>query len=303
MALYSGKISGIGNSVTRINEIAPEDLAIIYNYIFGFESGVIDGFGKTYTATTITINKGLCFAYGYIGYNDKEVTFTFNKASSEQYRFIYAEFDLSVFPNTFEIKVKNNQSSPKIKPNTFRQDRLSRIRTGVYQLPLYRIKLDSNGIAKVSYLTSNKLYPEKVYTSDESAFIRNGGSIDSDVTAVTKRLAVKTKAVATTRFCLHAIQNYINNNLEAEKFMTITLKEEDDTGHIQFIPEEVIVSNSFPLATFRVKLDEGWEIEDISYSGNISVSQDKSVFTILLNNDYTLTEDEHVFINFKLSEI
>lgn len=101
--------------------------------------------------TMLKLNKGYIVAYGYIGYEEPK-TFNFNPTAATQYHFIYGEIDRSVIPNTFELKVKNNQGGKDIKPTTFRQDILSTVKTGVFQLPLYRVKLGSNGIEEIKDL-------------------------------------------------------------------------------------------------------------------------------------------------------
>ena len=87
------------------------------------------------------------FAYGYLGYVDTSV-FELIRPAIPQYHIIYVELDKSKIPNTCEIKIKNNQSSTSIE-RTFRQDYLDRVRTGIFQLPLWRIRVGSNGIEEV----------------------------------------------------------------------------------------------------------------------------------------------------------
>lgn len=222
MALNT-KISGTGNSATRENEITADDLATIRKYIIGWDGGVINGFEEiNSTDISITLSAGLMFAYGYLGY-EKEKSFYFNKTAATQYHFIYGEIDKSVVPNTFELKVKNNQGGSQIKPTTFRQDILSMVKTGVFQLPLYRVTLSSNGIEEVKPVTEEiatvgvavgfpvKNYIKRVKHADITTK-KVVGEISDTATATTQLTSDNSEKIATTMFVHNAIRNYIDNN-------------------------------------------------------------------------------------------
>lgn len=160
--IYKGIISGVGNETTRENEITPDVVASYRKFVVGHESGVIDeGDIRSFTASIISatgewkrysnvvhVNAGTMFAYGYFG-EAEAADFTFLPPAVEQYHIIYAELDKSVIPNKCTIKTKNNQGSSRIIPNTFRQDELSTVKTGIYQLPLWIIKITQNGIESI----------------------------------------------------------------------------------------------------------------------------------------------------------
>lgn len=165
-------------------------------------------FALSTMGTTVTVYNGCMFAYGNIGYLDKPKTFTFIYPVTTQYHFIYGEIDKSVIPNSFAIKVKNNQSNGNILPTTFRQDMLRTVKVGVFQLPLYRIKLNSSGIEEVQDLRNFKDYPQRAYSADSTKRIT--GSIASNVTARTQSISDNSKKVATTLFVHNAVRNYID---------------------------------------------------------------------------------------------
>lgn len=213
---YKGKISGIGNATTRNNEITADDLAILRNYIYGWEFGVINREGWNFNATvsdnksSVIVEKGIMFAYGYFGILPESVTMPFIKSSATQYRYIYAEIDRSVVPNTFMIKVKNNQGSNKIKPTTFRQDYLTAIRTGVFQLPLWQVELNSEGIVEIKDVRDLKDYIMKVKHTDNTTS-KVTGEISTSAIATTQPITDNSEKLATTNFVHLATRDYIDN--------------------------------------------------------------------------------------------
>lgn len=215
---YKGKISGIGNSATRNNEITADDLAILRNHIFGWDYGVLDIEGYNFNADkdgdNIVLEKGVMFAYGYLGMLPEPITIPFIKTSAIQYRIIYAEIDRSVVPNTFKIKVKNNQGSDKIKPTTFRQDYLTAVRTGVFQLPLWQVKLDSSGIVDIDGLVNKRDLKKYIKQVEQSNITTKKvtGIIFNGAEATTQSTNDKSLKIATTKFVYDAIIDYMDKN-------------------------------------------------------------------------------------------
>lgn len=209
-----GKISGIGDSKTRKNEITADDIAILRNYIYGWDYGVINRKGWNFNARTegsnVILDKGVMFAYGYFGIFPETYTIPFIKPSTTQYRFIYAELDRSVVPNIFTIKVKNNQGSNKIKPTTFRQDYLSAIRTGVFQLPLWRVELNEMGIVEIVDVRALKDYIMEATHSDYTTSLVTG-EISPEAIATTQANTDKSELIATVEFVHLATRDYIDN--------------------------------------------------------------------------------------------
>jgi hypothetical protein len=213
MGVYAGKISGIGNATTRYNEITADDLAVLRHFQIGWNYGVIDREGYNFPIeyalkeNNVKVGKGIMFAYGYLGYVDK-CTVEFIRPAIPQYHIIYAELDRSKIPNTCTLKVKNNQSSTSIE-RTFRQDYLDMVRTGIFQLPLWRVKVGANGIEEVFDLRALKNKPKQVEYAPycKSVF----GSIEPSVTATTQPIADDSKKIATTEFVHLATRDYIDN--------------------------------------------------------------------------------------------
>jgi hypothetical protein len=147
------------------------------------------------------------FAYGYFGYVDKcEIDFI--RPSISQYYIVYAELDRSKIPNTCILKVKNNQSSTIIE-RTFRQDYLDKIKTGIFKLPLWRVKVGSNGIEELFDLREFVDKPKQVQYSINTK--RVVGKIDSGVTAVTQPNNDNSNKIATTLFVHNVTRHYIDN--------------------------------------------------------------------------------------------
>ena len=211
---YKGKISGIGNATTRQNEITADDLATYRNFVYGWDYGVINrdnwNFNATQDGNNIIVDKGIMFAYGYFGVLLDSITIPFIKPSATQYRIIYAEIDRSIIPNTFMIKVKNNQSSKQIKPTTFRQDYLTEIKTGVFQLPLWQVELNATGIVDVIDLRSLRDSIMKVNHTDYTT-----GKVTKTISPLavvtTQPITDKSKKLATTQFVHLATRDYIDN--------------------------------------------------------------------------------------------
>ena len=144
MAFY---LKGIGDGATRTNEILPTLDARINKFICGHESGIVKGEYNEFAAQAIDrgviIKSGLMQAHGFFGYSDTEVQINFIMPASTNYVQIYAEVDLSVVPNKFEIKASSMSNSTAF---TFRQDNLRAIINGKYQLPLWQVTLTASTI-------------------------------------------------------------------------------------------------------------------------------------------------------------
>lgn len=234
MAVYKGTISGTGNSDTRENEITPDGLAVVRNFECGYTDyqntgGVVKDEGHDFdilneitlidednlvyslsgNPTTINLTDGLCFAYGYFG-GMEAVNITILPPAVEQYHIVYAELDRSVIPNACAIKVKNNQASAIITANTFRQDILSTVKTGVYQLPLWLLKITNKGIEEVTDLRKLRQFIEHVVYSDNATHVMNNGTLGDNVTCPTPDGGDISKKVANTAFVDKAIQTEIN---------------------------------------------------------------------------------------------
>ena len=212
MAIFEGKISGVGNSATRLNEITADDLAVLRYFQMGWDYGVIDKQGYNFPisyeldASSVQVGQGIMFAYGYLGYVDTSV-FELIRPAIPQYHIIYVELDKSKIPNTCEIKIKNNQSSTSIE-RTFRQDYLDRVRTGIFQLPLWRIRVGSNGIEEVFDLRDLRDNISNVrYARYCESVI---GEVSPLATATQQDINDNSEKIATTLFVHNLARKYID---------------------------------------------------------------------------------------------
>ena len=218
MAYVVGTVSGLGDSATRKNEITADSVAIFRNCVYNAnrqtKSIAVGLFGEnpfdmTIVNNTVEIGEGCCIAYGYIG-SSEPVTLIFNITAAPQYWIIYAEFDCSVIPNTFAIKARNNQSSPKIGEYTLRQDALSTFKTGVYQMPFAVVKVDGENLSFVSDERVFLTYPYKARSADETKQIT--GTIGNNAT-IEGAIADNGKNVCSTGKAISLIQSAVNTVL------------------------------------------------------------------------------------------
>jgi len=140
-------LKGIGDSVTGKNEIVPTFDAKIYNFYSQVVPGVVfsvrDRFPVTLIDRGIIIGPGMAHAFGYFGISDAPIQFNFVIPSSRtQYAKVYAEFDLSARPQSFQIKVTPQSDTSVIE---LTQNDLSEIPSGIYQAPLYLVSIATNG--------------------------------------------------------------------------------------------------------------------------------------------------------------
>ena len=216
MGTYAGKISGIGDKDTRENEITADDLATLRHNIVGYEYGVIKDDDHDFDCnedkesnSIVHLTDGMAFAYGYFGYCPA-VDITFLLPAVEQYQLIFMEIDKSVIPNTCTIKTKNNMSTPYINANTFRQDQLSTVKTGIFQIPLWQVHLSNQGIETLVDLRDLKESIKTVESSDNADNVNDNGVLADNVTCVTETISDKSKHVASTQFVDTAIKAVIN---------------------------------------------------------------------------------------------
>lgn len=219
MGEYQGKISGIGNRATRFNEITADDLATLRHFQIGWDYGVIDRQGYKFDisyqlgTSSVEVSKGIMFAYGYVGYVDS-CKLEFIRPAIPQYHIIYVELDRSKIPNTCTLKVKNNQSSTSIE-RTFRQDYLDKVRTGIFQLPLWRVKVGANGIEEVVDLRKDlDLLKQSIKQVEYSQNCKSVfGTISPEATATTQPITDNSQKIATTEFVYLTTRSYIDESI------------------------------------------------------------------------------------------
>ena len=182
------------------NEINKDNVALARKYIIGYDYGVISGgFNASITTglqgnSAVLLQKGLMFAYGYFGGILESHKIDFALPSGIQYHFIYAEIDMSRVPNIFTIKTKNNG---KATTTEWRQDYLSSVHTGIFQLPLWRVKLTSSGVDEITDVraSTNKVYKTKYATTATKV-----NNVGANVTATTQSAGDNSTKIATTAF-------------------------------------------------------------------------------------------------------
>lgn len=140
-------LKGIGDSVTGKNEIVPTFDAKIYNFYSQVVPGVVASEKNRFPISVIDrgiiVGPGLAHAFGYFGLSDAPAQFNFIIPSSQtQYSKVYVEFDLSARPQNFAVKVTPQSDTEVIE---LQQDDLTDTTAGIFQVPLYLVKIQTNG--------------------------------------------------------------------------------------------------------------------------------------------------------------
>lgn len=182
-------LAAAGNEEDNINVINPRYMAEALRQLRGKDCGVLDNsfeyaadgasrssnanFKWKLTATNISsvkVGRGMATAYGYDIQSEAEVTLSGSAPSAgTKYYFVYLEWDLSN-PNEGAgyVKLYDNGSSPSWTPTY--QDNLITIPLGKYQMPLYRLTVDTSGAitATASWSSLGVNTIDKVLRSDYS---------------------------------------------------------------------------------------------------------------------------------------
>jgi len=189
-------LKGIGDAATRVNEILPSLDARINNFLCGHTAGIIKGEFNDFSASAIDrgviVRSGMFQAHGYFGCSDTDTQFNFVMPSTTQYVHLYAEIDLSVVPNRFEVKATAMSNTSAWTP---RQDNLRSITNGKYQFALWQVTLTASTII----LSDKRMTVQKPLNAvNAEVAVRLSGSIDSAVTATTQPQTDNSTKVATT---------------------------------------------------------------------------------------------------------
>jgi len=143
----SNYVKGIGDAATGVNEILPVMDARINKFLLGHTAGVIKGELGEFDAAKIDrgviVKNGFMQAQGYFGCGDTETQINFVMPGTTNYVHLYAEVDLSVVPNRFEVKATPMSN---VSAHTFRQDNLRTMPNGKYQLHLWQATLTATTI-------------------------------------------------------------------------------------------------------------------------------------------------------------
>ena len=162
MTEKQGIISSYGS------EISSDSVASLRKFVIGHDYGILDiencRFEPEIKGTNrVQFNGGYVYAYGYIAYIPNPTVFNLYLGAVPQYYFAYVEIDKSVVPNVCEIKLKNNQNSPYMNEWTFRQDELSRVKTGIHQTPICLLKTVGGENGGVTIVENYIAGTERVY--------------------------------------------------------------------------------------------------------------------------------------------
>lgn len=190
-------LKGIGDAVTGRNEIIPTFDAKIFNFYAQVQPGVvateINKFQLTLIDRGVVIGQGLAHAFGYFGMSDASVTFNFVIPSSQtQYAKVYVEIDLSARPQSFAVKVTPQTNTTVID---LQQDDLREITTGIYQIPLYLITIQTNGT--ITFTDQRNLLERVAYASHSNEANHTpeaDHSINSDNATKSQRVVFTTSA-------------------------------------------------------------------------------------------------------------
>ena len=300
MATY---LKGIGDPISRTNEILPSLDAKINKFLIGHSFGIIQGEYNNFSAEIIDrgviIRSGLLQAYGYFGCSDTDTQFNFILPTGTNYIHIYAEIDLSVVPNKFEIKqtIMSNTES-----YSFLQDDLGINLYGKYQIHLWQVTLTATGLTltdKRSFILKpqnsvNSEYANIAGTANALSAALNG-QIDATYLKVRRLLSADTAYNAKQ---LNATANYTiqppssgDNTIMvqgmltcANKFwVTLTLRRNSFLGYSQDTPAlywfrsvNGQINTSYGFVSIEASLSNnslsiaGWKINQ--YSNNYSES-------------------------------
>ncbi len=181
-------LKGIGDLALRVNEILPGFDARINNFIIGHTAGIIKNEYNEFQATIIDrgviIKSGMLQGYGYFACSDTDTQINFVMPSTTQYVHIYAEIDLTVVPNRFEIKSTPMNNSVAW---TARQDNLKEVQNGKYQTRLWQVTLTATTIT----LTDKRQFITKPTDAITAENYATSGTIASKFSSVETNIGAR----------------------------------------------------------------------------------------------------------------
>lgn len=208
-AEYEGNVAGIGNVISRKNEMTGDIVASFRRFCIGQDIAIIkkpgNDFDYSVEKNTLRITSGMCVIYGYVCWCP-EKEFSILPPAVENYYCVYIRVDKSVIPNRVEVLLKNNYTRKDFDENSLRQDVLSATKTGVFELPLYLFKTNNKGIVKESFLPLDE-QPRTKYLVDR---LPKSRCADFQDTAVySNKTNIINEAVVSTSF----VQEYVAKEL------------------------------------------------------------------------------------------
>lgn len=181
-------LKGIGDAATRANEILPGFDARINSFIIGHTAGIIKNEYNEFQANTVDrgviVKSGMMQAYGFFACSDTDTQINFIMPSTTQYIHIYAEIDLTVAPNRFEIKTTPMSNSAMW---IARQDNLKDTPNGKYQMQLWQVTLTATTIT----LADKRVFISKPTDAITAENYTAGGGIASKFSGVESNINTK----------------------------------------------------------------------------------------------------------------
>ena len=179
-------LKGIGDASRRINEILPSFDARINHFLVGHTNGILRGEYNEFTANTIDrgviVRAGMMQALGFFGCCDTDTQINFIMPSTTNFVHLFAEIDLSVVPNRFEVKATAMSNSEAWTP---RQDNLKTVPNGRYQFPLWMVRLTATAIT----LTDRRVFINKPANAVTAEDFTTVGGIATRFTGVDTSIA------------------------------------------------------------------------------------------------------------------
>jgi len=288
-------LKGIGDAVTRVNEILPSFDARINNFLIGHASGIIRGEFNEFNANTIDrgvrIRSGMMQAHGFFGACDTDTQINFVMPSATRYVQIFAEIDLSVIPNRFEVKATAQSNSTA---HTFRLDNLRTIPNGRFQLHLWQVTLTATAVTlqdRRAFIDKvrDAVNAEQATNATNAGHATTAGSATSATTATNatrvndlnfgrntsfNSLTVQFPSASTTEFIERKRTLYTNNSgfhimATVSRGTTFTLNESVADGElIEF--EYKLETFGTTRRTFRARLDGGTSITIIDFRAGLT---------------------------------
>ena len=216
-------IAAAGNADTNVNLIDHRFMAEALRQIRGIDCGVLDnsfyssadatGLSRTNNSSfkwkltasnvqNITVGRGMATAYGIDAKSESDVSFTATAPSSgTKYLFIYLQWDLSnPVEGKGDLLLHDNGSSATWTPPY--QDNLITNPIGKYQMPLYRLAVNTSGtvtsttswaalgVLTVSYplRAQHANHAEQADYAEYCKDHQSDGTIHNRLTAITGRL-------------------------------------------------------------------------------------------------------------------
>ena len=312
-------LAGAGNAEKGINAINPRFQAEALRRIRGRDTGVLDN--SFYTATSakgvartansnfmwklsasnvsdIAVGRGMATAYGYDLQSEQTVHLVGTAATTgTKYIFVYLEWDLHNPDEAYgSINLHDNGSSSSWTPVS--QDNLITNPTGIYQMPLYRLTVNTAGtvtaIASWASLGVTTIgYPLRSEYANRAEEADHADDATTATTATnynTSSGTIKTKIEG------------IETRLDALGFKTGAITAtSDNTGAIVIVPSDSIIRQlgKIVYGKLAVTVGSGYigtKTKSVigTFSSVSNIATEKAVVKFSLKTENSIDEDTEV---------